>query len=304
MIFPPIFAYVGFFILDLIAFVFDITGIFAEVGIFISSLATFAYFGWVFVRYGPKKMSEKLFNWRKGKVFKKVMKTVGGSIVPFVNVWAVYDDYKQELEDAKNKELEAEGVVKEEKKKGLSLKQKIALGAAAAATGGAALAAEGVIAGEAVAGEAAASGALEAGAARGALAGEEAAGSRWIKSNSKNISKNPINKKTISEEIGGIKTGLERSDYESGATDFSNIEAYENLLKERAQEKLQNEIQRKEIEDTNNSKKKREEIEKKNAFDREFIRRFGTAAYERMKRERDANKLEKEENLETEDTLI
>lgn len=298
MIFPPIFAYVIFFILDLIAFIFDITGIFGPVGVVISFLTTMFYFMWVFLRYGPSKMTQKLFNW-KNKPLKKVVKTIGGSVIPFVNVWAVYDDYKEELEESKKKELEAEGVVEEEKKKGLSLKQKVALGAAAVATGGAALAAEGAIAGEALAGEAAASGALEGGVLRGAAAEEGMAG-KWIKSTGSGVVNKNLPKKTISEEVGGIKTGLERGDYDSDITDFSRPETYENFLKDRAENKLKEETERKDIEDTNNSKKKREETAKRNAFDKEFIRRFGTAAYERMKRDREIQEAGKNEQESTE----
>ena len=60
--FPPIFAYVIFGILDFIAFILYITGIFAIAGLFFSFLSTLLYILWVFFRYGGSKAVEKLFN--------------------------------------------------------------------------------------------------------------------------------------------------------------------------------------------------------------------------------------------------
>lgn len=93
--FPPIFAYVIFFILDFIAFILDITVVASIAGVFLSFLSTFLYVLWVFFRYGPGKAAEKIFN-LKNKTGKKLMKLFGGAVIPFVNVWAVYDDYREE----------------------------------------------------------------------------------------------------------------------------------------------------------------------------------------------------------------
>ncbi|MBP9766148.1 MAG: hypothetical protein KBD12_02930, partial [Candidatus Pacebacteria bacterium] len=68
--FPPIFAYVIFFILDFIAFILDITVVASIAGVFISFLTTFLYILWVFFRYGPGKAAENLFN-LKQKAAKK-----------------------------------------------------------------------------------------------------------------------------------------------------------------------------------------------------------------------------------------
>ena len=238
--FPPIFAYVIFFILDLIALVLDITVVASIAGVFISFLSTFLYVLWVFFRYGPSKAAQNLFN-LKQKTAKKVMKLYGGSIIPFVNVWAVYDDYKQEVREYKNKEL---GITEEaEESKGSGFFKKLVLGTAVIATGGAAagaLAGEAAVAGE-VAGAAEVAGGAEAGVARnvGRSAGNELASS----SGSKAVKK--VNQKTIEEEVGGVKTGLNREDYDVGIKNYGDFDTYTQENKEREEAKVKQEEEKK-----------------------------------------------------------
>lgn len=239
--FPPIFAYTIFFILDFIAFIFDITVVASIVGVFISFLSTFLYILWVFFRYGPGKATEKLFN-LKQKTAKKLMKLFGGATIPFVNVWAVYDDYKEEKKEFRNKEL---GITEDDSQnKGSGLFKKLLIGGAIVATGGAAA---GALAGEAaVAGEAAA---VEGGAAT--TAGEAAAIGREAKVIEGNFASNvgreagkKVSKKTVEEEIGGVKTGLNREDYDSQIKNYGDFNTYAQENKEKEEEKRNQEAEK------------------------------------------------------------
>lgn len=230
--FPPIFAYVIFFILDLIAFVLDLTVVASIAGVFISFLSTFFYILWVFFRYGPGKATEKLFSF-KNKTGKKIMKIFGGSVIPFVNVWAVYDDYKQELKEYRNKEL---GITEDtSQNKGSGFLKKLALGAGVIATGG--LAAGAIVGEAAVAGEAA--GAMEvAGATESAVATNagRTAGNELISTPGK--TKKLGNVKTIEEEVGGVKTGMNREDYDAGIKNYGDFDTYTRENKEKEEEKV------------------------------------------------------------------
>lgn len=355
MTFPPIFALAIFGILDFIELVFDITGIAAPVGLFVSFLSALLYFLHVFLKYGKEKAIEKLFRYKnvsKKKVTKKVMKVFGNTIVPFVTVWAVWDDYQEE----KRREAGEEEKSKESKKN--KLVKAAALTAATVATGGTAGAATlgaKAVAGRATAG-AATAGRATAGAATKAAAGtatktavrsgatqsatrgaaapsagritrgdiadratsktaevitekisnqkEKAKGTRereinpWIKTNSK-VSGRDASGKTIEEEVAGIKTGLsDPRDYEKDLPDFSRPETYETLLKEREEQKKKDEKKRKEIEETRLIQRQREKVEAEKIFDRSFIRRFGTKAYERMVRDREMREGKRKGNKE------
>ena len=241
--FPPIFAYVIFFILDLIAFVLDLTVVASIAGVFISFLSTFIYILWVFFRYGGTKASEKIFNF-KNKAGKKAMKIFGGSVIPFVNVWAVYDDYKEEMREYRNKEL---GIVEDESQnQGSGFFKKLVLGAAVVATGGAAagaLAGEAAIAGEATAvaeGGALATGGEVASVGRGARLAEGNFGSGMGR---KMIKRGNV--KTIEEEVGGVKTGLNREDYDSEIKNYGDFNTYIKENKEKEEEKVRQEEERK-----------------------------------------------------------
>ncbi len=342
MTFPPIFALAIFGILDFMELVFDITGIAAPVGLFLSFLSTLLYFLYVFLRYGKEKAIEKLFKYKnvsKKKVTKKVMKVFGNTVVPFVTVWAVWDDYQEEKREKTGEEEKS----KESKKN--KLIKAAALTAATVATGGTAGAA--ALGAKAVAGRAAAGAATKAAAgtatktaarsaaARGAGRAATQSATRttatsslgrtvreditdraisktteaitermsnekektretqereinpWIKTNSKVSGRDALDK-TIEEEVSGIKTGLsDPKDYEKDLPDFSRPETYETLLKEREEQKKKDEKKRKEIEETRLIQRQREKVEAEKIFDRSFIRRFGTKAYERMVRDRE-----------------
>lgn len=353
MTFPPIFALAIFGILDFMELVFDITGIAAPVGLFLSFLSTLLYFLYVFLRYGKEKAIEKLFKYKnvsKKKVTKKVMKVFGNTVVPFVTVWAVWDDYQEEKREKTGEEEKS----KESKKN--KLIKAAALTAATVATGGtagaAALGAK-AVAGRAVAGAAtkAAAGtatktAARSAAARGAGGTATQSATRttatsslgrtvreditdraisktteaitekmsnekektretqereinpWIKTNSKVSGRDALDK-TIEEEVSGIKTGLsDPKDYEKDLPDFSRPETYETLLKEREEQKKKDEKKRKEIEETRLIQRQREKVEAEKIFDRSFIRRFGTKAYERMVRDREIREGKRKANKE------
>jgi len=108
MNFPPIFALAFFGLLDTIAFVFDIFAITAPIGILITTFSTFIYICWLFQRYGFKKTRERLFSLnkvRKSKWLKSGIKIFGASVIPYLNVWAVWDDHKEDLKEEKNKKM-------------------------------------------------------------------------------------------------------------------------------------------------------------------------------------------------------
>ena len=353
MTFPPIFALAIFGILDFMELVFDITGIAAPVGLFLSFLSTLLYFLYVFLRYGKEKAIEKLFKYKnvsKKKVTKKVMKVFGNTVVPFVTVWAVWDDYQEEKREKTGEEEKS----KESKKN--KLIKAAALTAATVATGGTAGAA--ALGAKAVAGRAAAGAATKAAAgtatktaarsaaARGAGRAATQSATRttatsslgrtvreditdraiskttevitekmsnerektretqereinpWIKTNSKVSGRDALGK-TIEEEVSGIKTGLsDPKDYEKDLPDFSRPETYETLLKEREEQKKKDEKKRKEIEETRLIQRQREKVEAEKIFDRSFIRRFGTKAYERMVRDREMREGKRKGNKE------
>ncbi len=120
----------------------------------------------------------------------------------------------------------------------------------------------------------------------------------WIKTNSKVSGRDALGK-TIEEEVSGIKTGLsDPKDYEKDLPDFSRPETYETLLKEREEQKKKDEKKRKEIEETRLIQRQREKVEAEKIFDRSFIRRFGTKAYERMVRDREMREGKRKGNKE------
>ncbi len=186
----------------------------------------------------------------------------------------------RDLEEKKRLELGIE----EEKKKGMSLKQKVAMGAAIAATGGAAAA---VVGAEAAGGTALGAEAVAGRTAASRLAGAEAEGiignakRPWIQPRVKQISTKPnIEKKTISEEVGGMKTGLAREDYDAGITDYSRPQTYEDLIEAKRKEKeekdrqAQKEARQKKIQGIKAEQDLRQEL-----FDRSK-RRYGQEAKE------------------------
>lgn len=137
MIFPPIFSLILFFILDIFELVFDIFGITAPVGVFLSVFSTILYMLILLVKYGPQKTKKRLFEFKKvprTKVFKKVMKVFGASIIPFLTTWAVWDDYKEDIQEVKEKRksvqeeeirLKEEAIQKELENQKINQKQEV-----------------------------------------------------------------------------------------------------------------------------------------------------------------------------------
>lgn len=266
--FPPIFAYVIFGILDFIAFILYITGFLAIAGVFLSFLSTLLYILWVVFRYGPSKAVENLFN-LKQKTGKKLMKLLGGSVIPFVNVWAVYDDYKQELKEYRNKEL---GITEDSSQnKGSGLLKKLALGAAVVATGGAAA---GVVAREAaVAGEAVV--ATEGGiASAGKAVGGKVVQGNFGSNIGREIAKQK-NQKTIEEEVGGVKTGLNREDYDAGIKNYGDFDTYIKDNKIREEEKEKEEAEKRKAREAKNMQGLKAEKDLRDEMLNSAKRRFG-----------------------------
>ena len=242
------FLYIFFFILDTLALVFMLLIFTMPAGIFINFFSNVCYFIFLLLRFGPQKTSEKLFKFKgqtKSQNIKRIFKVVIGDFVPYVNIWSVYDDFKQERKevDARENKLatDPENQDTEKKKKGLSLKEKALLGAAIVATGGAAA----VPAAEALATEAATGEAISAGAVRGGIESEATSlagknNNTWIRKTSTELAPKSMKEKTIQEEVSGIKTGLNREDYNDASSNFSNREAYQDLIQKR-QEKQKKE---------------------------------------------------------------
>ncbi len=267
MIFPPIFSLTLFFILDLLELVFDIFVITSSLGVFLSILSTIFYIIILLFKYGPNKTKERLFTFKKvprTKAFKKIMKVFGASIIPFMTTWAVWDDYKEDLEEKSKKEIEAK-----EKKQELSLKQGVDSDVVAATTGRADTAAVGA---EATDGTKIETKALASRVAVDRLAEAkaetaEANKNLWIKKTGKEISQKNISKeKTIFEEVGGGKTWTNKEDYDSEILDYSKTETYEKLKEDKKREKeekdkqIQKEAQQKRIQGIKAEQNIREEL--------------------------------------------
>lgn len=233
MIFPPIFAYALFGFLWIIELVLNLTLIGAPAAEVVAIFGEVLLFLWLFDKYGFDTF-KRFSDAKNGKKFKKRFFTqLIGDLIPFVNMfpwnlWFIYKEYKSELEESKKRES---GELDEEEsgeKKGLDLKKAALLGAAAIATGGAAagaLAGEAAVAGEATAvaeGGALATGGEAASVGRGARLAEGNFGSGMGR---KMIKRGNV--KTIEEEVGGVKTGMNREDYDSGISDYSRMDTYE-----------------------------------------------------------------------------
>lgn len=237
MILPPIFSLVLFFILDTMELVFDIFVITSPIGVFMSILSTILYILILLFKYGPKKTKERLFTFKKvprTKAFKKIMKVFGASFIPFMTTWAVWDDYKEDLKEKKTLQL----VLEEEKKKELNLKQKVASEQALLQKS------EEVRMEEAPATSSVTSVSTESTGETGENdlpvredERMETPKNPWIKSTRKEITQKRGNEKTISEEVGGMKTGLSREDYDADIRDYSKPETYQTLIEEKRKEK-------------------------------------------------------------------
>lgn len=202
-----------------------------------SILSTILYILILLFKYGPKKTKERLFTFKKvprTKAFKKIMKVFGASFIPFMTTWAVWDDYKEDLKEKKTLQL----VLEEEKKKELNLKQKVASEQALLQKS------EEVRMEEAPATSSVTSVSTESTSETGENdlpvredERMETPKNPWIKSTRKEITQKRGNEKTISEEVGGMKTGLSREDYDADIRDYSKPETYQTLIEEKRKEK-------------------------------------------------------------------
>lgn len=283
MILPPIFSLVLFFILDTMELVFDIFVITSPIGVFMSILSTILYILILLFKYGPKKTKERLFTFKKvprTKAFKKIMKVFGASFIPFMTTWAVWDDYKEDLKEKKTLQL----VLEEEKKKELNLKQKVASEQALLQKS------KEVRMREAPATSSVTSVSTESTGETGENdlpvredERMETPKNPWIKSTRKEITQKRGNEKTISEEVGGMKTGLSREDYDADIRDYSKPETYQTLIEEKRKEKeekdkqAQKEAEQKKIQGIKVEQDIREELFKRSK------RRYGKEAEETKK---------------------
>ncbi len=104
MKFPPIFSLAIFFILDTIALVFYLLVFTAPAAVFLKNITLALYIARTYAVYGSKKTVIKLFKFKgssRKDIFKKAIKLGGGSLIPYVNVWAVWSDYKDDLREEK-----------------------------------------------------------------------------------------------------------------------------------------------------------------------------------------------------------
>ena len=79
------FLYVLYFIIDTLALVCYLTVFLSPLGAVIDFLGNGLYFIICLIRYGRKKTAERFFNFKK-KPFKKVVRLIGGSIIPYVHL--------------------------------------------------------------------------------------------------------------------------------------------------------------------------------------------------------------------------
>lgn len=267
-----------FGILDFFELVFDILGITAPVGVFFSVLSTIFYMIILLFKYGPKKTKERLFTFKKVprlKAFKKVMKVFGASIIPFMTTWAVWDDYQEDLEEAKKKKLDIE-------KQNIEAKNKININNKKEEINNTNILADKNINN------------INSNRVEEYKENDKEDNGKTfdIKSDTENTIKNPwmtpIKKeiknkneqKTISEEVGGMNTGLSREDYDENITDYSKPKTYEDLIEAKKKEKeekdkrAQKEAKQKKIQGIKAEQDLRQEL-----FDRSK-RRYGDRAKE------------------------
>ncbi len=267
-----------FGILDFFELVFDILGITAPVGVFFSVLSTIFYMIILLFKYGPKKTKERLFTFKKVprlKAFKKVMKVFGASIIPFMTTWAVWDDYQEDLEEAKKKKLDIE-------KQNIEAKNKININNKKEEINNTNILANKNINN------------INSNRVEEYKENDKEDNGKTfdIKSDTENTIKNPwmtpIKKeiknkneqKTISEEVGGMNTGLSREDYDENITDYSKPKTYEDLIEAKKKEKeekdkrAQKEAKQKKIQGIKAEQDLRQEL-----FDRSK-RRYGDRAKE------------------------
>lgn len=294
MNFPPIFAYVIFGFIWLLQLTLDLTGVGAVVAEIVAFIGEVFLFLWLFSRYGFD-VFKKFSDAKNGKKFKKrFLIQLFGDLIPFVNMipWNlifIYQQYKQDLKE-ENGEVDQDT---QEKKSGGLLKTAATVAAVALApeTGGASLAAEGALMGEAAA------------AAEGFVTksvGAEASSTKtinpWINRTIDKDIKNKRQEKTITEEVSGIKTGQNFEDYNAGLKDYSDIATYEQDLKEKEEQKQKENIENQKEKDLKRMQGIKEQQNLREKMIEESNRRFGKDSNE-IERLRDVVKDKYRENI-------
>lgn len=226
------FLYVIFFILDSVALVFYLLIITAPLGTFVEFLTNGLYYVVSIMRYGGKKTADRFFNFKKGNKMKKVIRLAGGSIIPYIHLWMIYDDNKQDIIEAKAKKMEAKleiekakvkqvEALKQAQQQAINNSQQNNFNQSNQELSDTSVNQEGNLV----------ENNQELSDTSVNQEGELVENNPWMVSDkSRKLNKN---KETIAEEVGGIKTGLNRSDYDQYITDYSKVKTYEDLVKEK-----------------------------------------------------------------------
>lgn len=233
--FPPIFAYVIFGIVWLIQVILTLLVITIPAAEVVSVIETILLIFWMIIRVGPGKTFSKFSSLKKNKKFIKrfTIQTLG-ELIPIINlfpwaIWFIYNEYKQELKEFKNKEL---GITDDAENTDDGLLQKAKLASAMISPG-----AKGIT-----------TGAVGGSSAIASSSNLPIASITNLNSKNKEISSlldNPQSKTkdksnmTISEEIGGVKTGLNKEDYDSGIKNYGDFDTYTKENKENEENKRQ-----------------------------------------------------------------
>lgn len=243
MLLPPFFSYILFFIIDTLALVCYVSILLSPLGWIINLLGNFLYFTICLVKYGPQKTGERLFNFRKGKKLKKVIKVLGGSFIPYVHIWSIYDDYKQDLEEIQVKKITAQTeAIEIEKAKQAELVKETNLAREQSSSVQESRQGIGKEVTQNKQAEESETSEVESEGDRREEREESRIENPWLISQSRKSKK--ANPETTLEEVGGIRTGLKREDYEDNLTNFSKVEAYEAYASEKNQERLAKNRQR------------------------------------------------------------
>lgn len=223
---PPFFSLILFFIIDTLALVCYLTILLSPLGAVINFLGNGLYFTISLVKYGPAKMKDRYLNFKKGSKFKKVVKIFGGSLIPYIHLWSIYDDYKTDLKEAKEKKqeikLKQEGEIKaqvEARNKTVEVQNKQRI-------------------------QKQDGGSTQLSDENQTIDNQENIETAGIETINTQAGENPWmmrdkrkpniqDKKTIAEEVGGIKTGLNREDYDEYVTNYSKQGTYAEDIKEK-----------------------------------------------------------------------
>lgn len=271
IILPPYFSYVIFFIIDSFALVAYLLVFTSPLGAVINFFGNILYLGICLIKYGAKKTTERYFN-LKNKPAKKILKFISSSVIPYTHLYMIYSDYKQDLQEAKEKEVKLnieKAKLEEEQAKNLMnvVNNKES----------------------SIINQQAENQSLQNNIENQTESKQDLSSisvnqkGQLIKNNPWMITdksrKQNKKKQTIAEEVGGIKTGLNREDYDAGV-DFSKIKTYDDLVKEKEQ-KAKDEQRKAEAE---NEKRRIQGIKTEQSLRKEILerskRRFGKKSKE------------------------